>query len=531
VLVRVAAARERPLPSFLRTIVQRVRPSIAPVATTTDDAAFPAWFAALPETAALVLSADGPDFVILAATREYLRLTHTAETIVGRPLFEALPDSPSNPEATGVSNLRRSLQTVQRTKRADRMARQRYDVQRPDGSWEVRHWAPLNSPVPTSDGSVRHIIHLVRDVTGEVLGHEALARAEFRAARTLERMSDAHAVLDGACRVVSVNPAAERAIGRAGDELAGRPLREVFPFSQDALAQACCAVLEQGVEMHLAPSLVADGRPLHLEIDAYPTDDGGIALFWRDVTERVVAVHELRQVARRKDEFIAILSHELRNPLTPICNGLGILQRAPGTPAADKALAIMDRQLGHIVRLIDDLMDVSRIARGMLRLQLAPVDLRTIVGEAVEASRPFTAMAGHRMECRITEDPLPVLADDTRLVQVIGNLLGNAARYTPPGGRIDVVASRTAGEAVLQVKDTGIGIAPAELSRIFDQFVQADGAETRSKHGGLGIGLSIVKQLVEMHGGTVSAHSAGRGAGTTFTVRLPLAEAAVPEVR
>ena len=228
---------------------------------------------------------------------------------------------------------------------------------------------------------------------------------------------------------------------------------------------------------------------------------------------------------RRKDEFMATLAHELRNPLAPIRNGLRILQLAKDdATAADEARDMMERQVAHMVRLVDDLMDVSRINRGKIVLRRSRVPLSEPLGQALETSRPAIEERGHALAVEIGEEALFVFADATRIAQVFANILNNAAKYMEPKGSITVKVVREGATAVVRVRDTGIGIPEAMLPRVFDMFTQADGALERAQ-GGLGVGLSLVKNLVEMHGGTVEATSPGRGRGSEFVVRLPLAPA------
>jgi signal transduction histidine kinase len=238
---------------------------------------------------------------------------------------------------------------------------------------------------------------------------------------------------------------------------------------------------------------------------------------------------ELRDADRRKDEFLATLAHELRNPLAPIRTGLEILRRggAPDELAA-RTQDVMERQLSHLVRLVDDLLDVSRISRGMVELRPERIELRTIVEHAVETSRPLVEVGRHTLVIEVPQAPVWVSGDLTRLAQVVSNLLNNSAKYTPSGGRIELTAGVEDGAAgsmpFVRVSDDGIGIAPEMLPRVFDLFAQVDRTLDRSK-GGLGIGLSLVRRLVEMHGGTIDAKSRGIGQGSSFTVRLPLASA------
>ncbi len=250
-----------------------------------------------------------------------------------------------------------------------------------------------------------------------------------------------------------------------------------------------------------------------------------------DVTERRHAEEALYEVNQRKDEFLAMLAHELRNPLAPIRNAAQILRlHAKGHPKIEWARSVIERQSRHLTRLVDDLLDVSRIVRGQIALEKSPVDLSDIVRHALETSRPLVRERKQRLVVSLPSDPLPLDADLTRLAQVLANLLINAAKYTSEGGRIRLEAERHGGAVVLRVRDTGMGIAPSLLPHVFDLFTQ--GARTLDRaQGGLGIGLTLVKKIVEMHGGTVEARSAGPGQGSEFVVRLPLRGGAAPEGR
>jgi signal transduction histidine kinase len=246
----------------------------------------------------------------------------------------------------------------------------------------------------------------------------------------------------------------------------------------------------------------------------------------RLVSERTRALRELeaelRETDRRKDEFIATLAHELRNPLAPVRNAVQILQ-LPNTGETDsqRARAIIARQIGVMARLIDDLMDVSRINRGRIELRKEPVDLRRVLELAIEATRPHFVENKHDLRLAVPDTAMPLDADVTRLSQIFVNLLTNSAKYTEPGGHVEVAAQVRDREVTITVRDDGIGLASEHLDRVFLMFSQVDSALTRSR-GGLGIGLSLVKHLVELHGGRVAAQSSGLGKGSTFTVTLPL---------
>ncbi len=230
---------------------------------------------------------------------------------------------------------------------------------------------------------------------------------------------------------------------------------------------------------------------------------------------------ELREADRRKDEFLATLAHELRNPLAPIRNGLQVLRLAGADEStAEQARTMMDRQLTQMVRLVDDLLDVSRITRNKLELRRERVPLATIVHSATETSRPLVEQGGHTLSVRLPPDLVYLDADPVRLAQVFSNLLNNSARYTEPGGRIELTAESNTDHVLIRVRDNGRGIPRAELERVFEMFAQVEGDRTQTQ-GGLGIGLTLVRRLVEMHGGSVGVHSDGLGLGSEFTVRLP----------
>jgi CheY-like chemotaxis protein/two-component sensor histidine kinase len=248
-----------------------------------------------------------------------------------------------------------------------------------------------------------------------------------------------------------------------------------------------------------------------------------------DVTDRKRAEEALREADRKKDEFLATLAHELRNPLAPLRNAVQIL-KMPSVDAAtvERSRDMMDRQVQHLVRLVDDLLDVSRVMRGKIELRKERIELVSVVARAIETVQPLIEAQAHDLTVRLPDDSLPLEADAVRLAQVVGNLLTNAAKYTEPNGWIWLTAEREGGGVVLRVRDTGIGIAPDMLPRIFELFVQVDHASTKAQ-GGLGIGLTLVKNLVAMHNGTVEARSKGLGKGSEFIVRLPLSAQALDQ--
>jgi signal transduction histidine kinase len=239
------------------------------------------------------------------------------------------------------------------------------------------------------------------------------------------------------------------------------------------------------------------------------------------LAERARAEVSLRQADQRKDEFLATLGHELRNPLAPLLAGLQLLKMAQrDDAAAGRAIAVMERQIRHLIRLVDDLLEVSRITTGHIDVRREPVDLSFIIRSAVDTSRPAIEFGRHELRLHLPQEPVTVSGDPVRLTQVFANILTNAAKYTNPGGRITVMMFRDGGRARVAVRDNGIGIPPDRLSAVFDMFTQVD-RSSRRLQGGLGIGLTLVRSLVEMHGGQVSAKSDGPGTGSEFIVELP----------
>jgi PAS domain S-box-containing protein len=323
-----------------------------------------------------------------------------------------------------------------------------------------------------------------------------------------------------------MNASGERLLGRSRTDVLGKTWHQAFPHAVgnpvDHMYQRVMRTRRaEGMEYRYAHY----GR--WFEISASPVRSGGVAVYFRDITDRKRAEQELRAADRRKDEFLATLAHELRNPLAPIRNGLHLLRVcAPGSEAAEQARAMMERQLGHLVRLVDDLLEVSRISSGKIELRREPVELAAALQSALETSRPAIEARRHRLEVSLPARPVVLHADFVRLAQVVANLLNNAAKYTDPGGCIALAARCEAGEALISVRDSGVGIAAEVLPRLFEMFTQVDRSRAQ---GGLGIGLALARRLVEMHGGRLEARSDGPGQGAEFLVRLPLADAQVTQ--
>jgi signal transduction histidine kinase len=274
--------------------------------------------------------------------------------------------------------------------------------------------------------------------------------------------------------------------------------------------------------------LLPSGRRWWTEASGAPILDekgnviGGVAVTV-DVTERRQTQEALRIADRRKDEFLATLAHELRNPLAPISYGLRALGKGvKNEHEMERLVAMMERQVGHLVRLVDELLDVARITSGKIELKKERTRLASVVNQSIETVENHIHSAGHQLTVSLSPEPLFVDGDPVRLAQVFGNLLTNAAKYTDPGGRIDLTLSREDDQAVVAVRDNGIGIPPAMLSSIFNLFTQANVGHSKAREG-MGVGLALTKRLIELHGGQIEANSAGVGCGSEFIVRVPLA--------
>jgi PAS domain S-box-containing protein len=372
------------------------------------------------------------------------------------------------------------------------------------------------------------------DVTERRQSEAALLHSESRFRRLFETAKDGILILDARTgRIADANPFMTGLLGYSHYEFLGKELWEIGLFADISENQAAFRELQAKGYIRYAhlPLETRKGKKVEVEFvsNVYEVDRlKVIQCNIRDITERSRLERQTKEQAealadlhRRKDEFLAMLSHELRSPLAPILNAVHLL-RLQGNEnlIQHQARVVIERQVGQLSRLVDDLLEVSRIATGRVRLQRERLDLRGIVERAVETVRPLIDRRRHDLSVSLPPGPLWADADPTRLEQVMVNLLNNAAKYTDEGGRIWLTARQEENSVVLRLRDTGVGIGPDLLPRIFDLFAQADRSLDRSQ-GGLGIGLSVVQRLVEMHGGTVQAFSAGPGQGSEFVVCLP----------
>ncbi|MEW6370363.1 MAG: ATP-binding protein [Pseudomonadota bacterium] len=528
-----------------------------------DTLVYQSIFAGSPIGAYILSPSDDP--VILDVNEAFLRnVAYTREQLVGQRLFAALPAAPGDPDdpsSNGVMALRSSLARVIATGQPQMLPTQRYPIRSrgPDGSevFVERFWNATNTPIFDAAGKLLCIYHATIEVTEQKRAEEALRLSRREALAAAREAEAGRARLGAVLQAAPVGIVLADANGKvlesnaAHDALwcrhclpAGRPLdfSEWKGWWADGSARHGQPVA--GGEWPLALALRGETSEPHLiEIETFDAaherrivvcsaapvrgPDGAIdaaVVVLLDMTERLRAEAALREADRRKDEFLAMLAHELRNPLAPIMAAAELLAQGGAPPdTVTQASGIIARQARHLTGLVDDLLDVSRVTRGLVVVGRSRVELGAVVAEALEQVQPLVASRRHRLEVDVQAAPLPVCGDPKRLVQVVANLLNNAAKYTPPGGRIRVEARAEQGQARIQVSDNGIGMSGQLIKRAFELFAQAERDADRAQ-GGLGIGLAVVQRLVDLHGGRVETHSRGPGQGSSFAVWLPLAQ-------
>ncbi|OIJ44453.1 sensory box protein [Massilia timonae] len=394
------------------------------------------------------------------------------------------------------------------------------------------------SPVRDEDGTVAGMFCACVEMTGEVLAQRYREEENERLVTLFEQAPGIIAVLRGPDHVFEItNRSYLQLVGHRA--LVGKAVRDALPEVQgqgffellDHVYQSGQPFVGHAVPLRVQRDPNAPLEERFIDFVYQPIHDqhgkvSGIFVEGSDVTARKRIEDELRAANRQKDQFLAMLAHELRNPLAPITTAAQLLQRGQmDAPGIQRASDIIARQAQHMTSLVNDLLDVSRVTRGLVTISKEALEMREIVHEAVEQVRPLIDARGHALQCEITAGPLRVEGDRTRLIQVVSNILNNAAKYTAPGGSLVLSARSESGWVRVAVRDNGQGIDPPILPYIFDLFIQAERTPDRSQ-GGLGLGLALVKSLAVLHGGRVEAHSAGLGMGSEFVVYLPcLAEA------
>lgn len=395
-----------------------------------------------------------------------------------------------------------------------------------DGS--LRH-VLISSNAHFEDGKFVNTRCFTRDVTEQRRVEAALLDASIRLAAVVESSEDAILTVDLAGTITSWNRGAVSIYGYTPEEILGAPIHTLIPAELHDEEAAIMERLRAGerIEHYETVRVRKGGARVDISLTVSPVRDHlgnlvGISKVARDISRRKREERDIVESARRKDEFLAILSHELRNPLAPIRYALTLARQPNTTPAQrDRAEEVIARQVDHMGRLLDDLLDVSRIARGHVELHKKWLDLTSVVGASIDAARPLLDRKGHTLSLDLPREALRFEADPVRVTQVLSNLLNNAAKYTDHGGHIHLRAWREEGLVAISVKDDGIGMNEAMVPRLFQLFSQAHPAINRSE-GGLGIGLALVKGFVEMHGGRVEARSGGPGCGSEFVVRFPI---------
>jgi PAS domain S-box-containing protein len=466
---------------------------------------------------------QGPEHTFELSNEAYSRLVGHRD-LIGLPVEDALP------EVSGQGYLA-LLDQVYRSGEAFVGRRMQVQLQSPEGDHEDRYVDFVYQPIRAGDGRVSGIFIQGSDVTGQERLEQQLRESEAK----FRTITDAMPQMVWSTRPDGYHDYFNQRwydyTGVAQGSTDGDAWTRIFHPADHARTQVAWQhSLETGEPYEIEYRLRHRsgeyrwvlGRALAVR------DEQGRITRWMgtctDIHEQVMAREVLRREARRKDEFLAMLAHELRNPLAPIRAAAAVLPAAAGDGERTVQLAqVITRQVQHMTRLVDDLLDVSRVTRGLVKLDLHVDDLKAVATSAIEQVRPLIEDRGHVLTTWMTPDPVPVRADRTRLVQVVANLLNNAAKYTPDGGRIDLRVTSGEGEAVLVVRDNGSGIDAQLLPRVFDLFTQGARDPGRSQ-GGLGIGLALARSITSMHGGRIAGASEGRGRGSEFTLCLPLAK-------
>lgn len=403
-------------------------------------------------------------------------------------------------------------------------------IERLDGSRRIV--LAYANPFLDEQGELVGAVNILVDITDRQRAE--MSRSQLAA--IVESSDDAIVGKDLNGVIQSWNAGAQRLFGYSAEQAVGRHISFIIPPDWAEEEDRILARIRSGERIYHFDTVRvrSDGHPLHVSLTISPIRDRagqiiGASKIARDITDRKKAeeriyalMAQLKNADRRKDEFLATLAHELRNPLASLQNVLEILKHGNGNgEVKERVRSILERQLGQMARLVENLLDINRISRGKLELRKEHVDLASVINQSVEVCRPLIENAQHELHVSLPPEPIHLCADSARLAQVFGNLLANACKYTPHGGQIYLRVERRGRGAAVCVKDTGLGIPADKLAGIFDMFSQIDRSSEYSQ-GGLGIGLALVKRLVEMQGGSVEAYSEGQGRGSEFVVRLPI---------
>lgn len=477
----------------------------------------------------VTLSSIGDAVITTDVAGRVTHLNPVAETLTGRSQDEAIGETLPTVFRTIDERTRRPIDiSAAAALREDRIGGQPLLVSKNGSECPIDHRV---APIRSADGKIHGSILVFRDVRErrerelEVLRGRA---AEARLAALVQSSDDAiiSKSLDGI--IESWNHGAERVFGYAPEEAIGRPITMLFPPERVEEEREIIERIRNGERLATFDSvrIRKDGSPISVSLTISPIMDAsgrviGASSIARDISERERHEQALLEADRRRNEFLAILAHELRNPLAPISTGLEVLKRTADPTRRAEIRDMMERQTDQLVSLVDDLMDISRITQGKMEVRKQRVDLAGVIKTAAETSEPAILRSRHTLTVKGPSKPIAIDADPVRLAQAVSNLLHNAAKFTPEGGLIELTAEEADGEAEIRVKDNGIGIAQEVQESIFEMFAQGQPPLEKSQ-AGLGIGLTLVKKLIDLHGGRISVESNGAGQGAEFRIRLPL---------
>jgi PAS domain S-box-containing protein len=500
-----------------------------------------------------------PEVAILDVNQSFLStVSLTREQMVGRRLFDVFPDNPSDQQDTGVNALRQSIAKAVASGQTQVMPAQRFPISKtlPGGEviMEERFWNAANTPIYDETGKMICVSHVTTEVTKQIQAEIALRQSEHRAhhlARQAEADRDRIQESEERYRLSleasgnigtwAVDPETsitvmdcgfaklfgiDGAVASRGAELRDL-IKNIHSEDRSMVLQAVANTIETGERYDIDYRIVQpSGEVVWVTTKGKMFNNvrtgekrfAGVAV---DITSRKQAEQKLQDNDRRKDEFLAMLAHELRNPLAPISAAAELLQLVKlNEERVRQTSQIIGRQVKHMTSLVDDLLDVSRVTRGLVELDNAPVDIRHIVSDSVEQVTSLVRSRRHHLALHLSPETTMVRGDKKRLIQVVTNILNNAAKYTQEGGNIELTVEVHAEQVSIEVSDNGVGMSPELVAHAFDLFVQEKRTSDRSS-GGLGLGLALVRSLVNLHGGTVKCESAGLGQGSRFTVCLP----------